>query len=160
MIWFAYTWLRSKARGMTRFSNPWGLQVICMRPDRGAPPPSRGLWHHWSTDHVRVATIDTYLHVACLCFCPDSTMVCSHGALSGVWMLLLLRRCSRDAQILAAGAATRRPSRRTEQTDGRFARRDASCFFRVVVVSWKEGKRELPQHPTPFLGGVKKRSFF
>ncbi len=30
---------------------------------------------------------------------------CSHGALSGVWMLLLLRRCSRDAQILAAGAA-------------------------------------------------------
>jgi hypothetical protein len=32
-------------------------------PGSRCPPPlpSRGLWHHWSTDHVRIATIDTYL---------------------------------------------------------------------------------------------------
>lgn len=111
---------------MTRFSNPWGLQVICMRPDRGAPrsppfpPGGCDIIDLRITCALRLS-IHTCLHVACLCFCPDSMMVCSHGALSGVWMLLLLRRCSHDAQILPAGAATRCPSRRTEHTDGRTA---------------------------------------
>jgi hypothetical protein len=123
-------------------------------------PPARGLWHHWSTDHVRVATIDTYLHVACLCFCPDSMMVCSHGALSGVWMPLLLRRCSRDAQILAAGAASRRPSRRTGLTDGRTACATGrflllQCCRRLM----ERGKRELPP-PSPFFGGSQETEFF
>jgi hypothetical protein len=123
-------------------------------------PPSRGLWHHWSTDHVRVATIDTYLHVACLCFCPDSMVVCSHGALSGVWMLLLLRRCSRDAQILAAGAATLRPSRRTGLTDGL---RDGSLPASSELSS-SHGKREKENsphtHTHPFFWGESRNGVF
>jgi hypothetical protein len=62
-------------------------------------------------------------------------MVCSHGALSGVWMLLLLRRCSRDAQILPAGAATRRPSLRTDGL------RDETLPASSVLSS-SRGKRE------------------
>jgi hypothetical protein len=134
---------------MTRFSNPWGLQVICMRPDRGVPPLLPGgcdIIDLRITCALRLS-IHTWIRMS-LFLSGFHDGLLSWGSLSGVWML---RRCSRDAQILAAGAATLRPSRRTGLTDGL---RDGTLPASSEL-SWSHGKREKENspHAPPLLWG-------